>query len=337
MAGETTSPHRLRRRTVALVVAAVVVIGAVSVGIAVRVGASASSSAPIASASPTDSPGASASVAQPGESATPLPTAAGTLAPGDHDLAVTVDGRKRTFILHVPTSTPASPALVLVFHGALDSAANTAKSTDFASVADARGMLIAFMQGYEDTWNEGAGHTPAEVAGVDDVAFTTAALQEIASLEPYDRSRVAAVGFSNGALLTDLLGCRIAGSLSLIVPVAGPLPVSVSRGCSPARAVSVLEIHGTADASIPYGGGPFAGVGGGTTVLSAPKAVARWAALDDCTSGANTAGEHDGVRITSYSGCRDGAKVALHAVVGAGHGWPPDVGMTVADALGVAP
>lgn len=268
---------------------------------------------------------------------TPSPASTqSTLSPGDHTLSVSVDGRNRTLILHVPpTHSGTGPLpLVLVFHGALDTAGNTESSTDFDQVADTRGMLVAFMQGYDNTWNEGAGHTPAEQAGVDDVAFVSTALAAIEQQVSVDPARVAAAGFSNGALLADLLGCRLAASIHLIVPVAGPLPVSVASSCAPSQPVSVLEIHGTADTSIPYNGGAFAGVGGGTTVLSAPDAVARWASIDGCQAGPTTSSIGTGVRVTAYSGCSNSAAVSLRTLVGANHAWPSDIGELVATALG---
>jgi polyhydroxybutyrate depolymerase len=328
MASDAAGRGRRKLRIGVAVLGALVLVGVV-LAVAVRLN-------PKSAAAPTGTPNASRAA-----KATPSPTSTsfdGTpLAPGDHDLAVSVDGRDRTLILHVPNTDPGGTPrpLALVYHGALDTAANTQSETDFDQVADSRGMLVAFLQGYQDTWNEGAGHTPAEVAGVDDVAFTAAALAAIERSVPVDRTRVAAVGFSNGALLADLLGCRLAASLSVIVPVAGPLPVSVAATCKPARPISVLEIHGTADASIPYNGGAFAGVGGGTTVLSAPDAVARWASLDRCKSTPSTQSESS-VRVSTYSGCANRVSVSLRTLVGAGHGWPSDIGESVAGALGLS-
>lgn len=258
-----------------------------------------------------------------------------SLPPGDHTIAVTGVTPERSLILHVPPHLHAAQvSLTLVYHGALDTAANTAASTDFDQVADRNGTLVAFLQGYQDTWNEGAGHTPAEQAGIDDIAFTRAALATIERLVPVDTARVAAVGFSNGALMVQYVGCRLAGLISLIVPVEGQLPVSVSPGCAPAHPVSVLEVHATGDGSIPYDGGPFAGVGGGTTVLSAPDSVARWAQLNGCSTPPMLTSPEPGIRLTTYSGCRGGARVALRTIVGGGHAWPDGIGELVAQALG---
>lgn len=261
--------------------------------------------------------------------------AAPTAASGDNrTIGLEVGGHARSLILHTPTRAPTSPApLILVFHGADDTAEATRKETDFVDVADRDGLFVAFLQGYENTWNEGAGHTPAEQAGIDDVAFVGAALSKVERLVPVDPTRVAAVGFSNGALMTEYLGCTLADRLSLIVPVAGPLPVSVAGRCAPSRPLSVLAIHGTADTSIPYAGGAFAGVGGGTTVLSAEDSIGRWATLNGCSPQPTQSSPSSGVRVTGYRDCRSGVSISLRSLLGAGHSWPNDIGDIVANAL----
>ncbi len=240
------------------------------------------------------------------------------------------DGRVRSYVVYLPPRAAKPHALVLVFHGAGGTAERTAEETDFVQVAAKDGIVVAFLQGYMDTWNEGAGDTPARAAGVDDVQFASAVLSQIEHDYPIDRTRVAATGFSNGALMTELLGCRLAASLTLVAPVAGPLPVSVSPGCQPARAISVLEMHGTADRSIPYAGGHFVGIGGGTTVLSAPASAARWASLDRCGPPRQSTEAAASTVLTTYSACSEQVVVQLRSLHGAGHAWPAAVGALVA-------
>jgi polyhydroxybutyrate depolymerase len=255
----------------------------------------------------------------------PLPkvatTPAAASAPGDHTIDVSVQGLTRVLILHVPSLTVANRPLILVYHGAEGTAAGTEQSTDFEQVSNSTGDLVAFMQGYDDTWNEGAGHTPAEQAGINDVAYTAAAISELESLVTFKHARIAATGFSNGALMVEYLGCKLAKSLALIAPVEGELPAPVSPTCAPARSINVYEVHGTADAAIPYGGGPFNGVGGGTTVLSAPKSVARWAKLDRCASIPKVSAAGSGITLTHYSKCQRGVSVTLRTIVGGTHEW----------------
>jgi polyhydroxybutyrate depolymerase len=92
-------------------------------------------------------------------------------------------------------------------------------------------------------------------------------------------------------------------------------------------------MHGTADQSIPYAGGHFVGVGGGTTVLSAPESAARWASLDGCGSPRQTTDSALATVLTTYATCRDHVVVQLRSLQGAGHGWPADVGVLVAEFL----
>jgi polyhydroxybutyrate depolymerase len=256
------------------------------------------------------------------------------LAPGDHVITLKVGGQVRRLILHVPPgSTKVNRPLILVYHGALDTASNTISETDFEQVANQHGQLVAFMQGYANTWNEGAGHTPAEQANIDDVAYTSAAITKVEGFVRFNHAHIAAVGFSNGALMVEDLGCRLAQRLALIVPVEGELPVSVSATCAPARPISVLEIHGTGDQAIPYAGGPFAGVGGGTTVLSATQSVARWAALDGCSSTPTMRTPDPSYRLTTYSGCPKGISVALRTITNGGHVWTASIGEIVTQAI----
>jgi polyhydroxybutyrate depolymerase len=252
-------------------------------------------------------------------------------APGDHAITVRVQGRARTLILHVPDRTIARRPLLLVFHGADDTASGTEQSTDFKAVSNRTGDLVAYLQGYQDTWNEGAGHTPAERAGVNDVAFTAAAVKRLEALVGFDHRRIVAVGFSNGALMVEDLGCKLAGTLSLVVPVEGELPVSVASTCAPSRPVNVYEVHGTSDGSIPYGGGAFSGVGGGTTVLSAPASAARWAALDRCARAPTVTRPFPAIALRRYASCKDGVSVTLRTIVGGTHTWGSNIGVLVAE------
>ena len=249
-----------------------------------------------------------------------------TMTPGDHVVGVTVDGRARSFILHVPPDPAvANRPLILVFHGAEDSDVSTEKGTDFATVADQYGEVVAFLQGYEDTWNEGAGHTPAEQAHLNDVAFTAAVIAKIETLLTFDHERIVASGFSNGALMVQDLGCRLAATLSLIVPVEGELPVTVSATCGPSRPISVYEI--------PYDGGPFHGVGGGTTVLSALSSVDRWATLDHCSPTPTVSTPASGITLTAYSKCHGNVTVTLRTIDGGSHQWTTGIGLLVTEAL----
>src|SRR5205807_1892687 len=97
--------------------------------------------------------------------------------------------------------------------------------------------------------------------------------------------------------------------------------------CHPVVPESVLEIHGTDDRIVPYGGGRVQGRGGGQ-VLGAPATAALWRGTDTCsTQVTNTAmpdrvndGTH--ISVNASTGCARGTEVILDTIQGGGHTWP---------------
>jgi polyhydroxybutyrate depolymerase len=224
---------------------------------------------------------------------------------------------------------------VLVFHGADDTAAHTTTETDLLSIAERRhDMILVFPQGYENTWNEGTGQTPAEQAGINDVAFTASILRRVEGHYAVERQRVVATGFSNGALMTEYLGCALSGQLTMIAPVEGQLPQAISAKCHPQVPLTVFQVDGTSDGAIPYSGGTFTGIGGiqGPALLSAPDSAQRWASLDSCSGQAQsrTTGQ---VTFATYGGCAEGVTVTLAGVNGGHHVWPPGYGPTLVNQI----
>lgn len=252
-------------------------------------------------------------------------------------VSVESGGRQRTYLLYVPPGDASNHPLplVLVFHGAGDTASHTVDETDLATIAEqSHNMIVVFPQGYDNTWNEGTGSTPAAQAGINDVAFVATILRRVEGNYAVDRRRVIATGFSNGALLTEDLGCALSRKLTMIAPVEGQLPQAISAKCKPSVPVSVFEVHGTADSAIPYAGGAFTGIGGapGPSVLSAPRSAQRWAALDRCSDPAKsmTTGT---VTFATYGGCEDRVTVTLATVHGGQHMWPSGYGPTLANKI----
>lgn len=255
------------------------------------------------------------------------------LAPGNHVLVMRAAGFERCVLLFVPQDTVASRPLVLVFHGATDTASSTEETTDFQAVAEQSGDVVAFLQGYDNTWNDGAGATDAERAGVNDVRFTSVAIAALEKLVHFDHKRIVGAGFSNGALMVEDLGCKLTSQFALIVPVEGQLPVNVAASCAPSRPVSVYEVHGTDDTAIPYGGGTFHGVDDSIiTVLSAPGSAKKWAKLDHCSTTAVTTYPSSQIRLDSYGSCRSGAAVVLRTIIGGVHEWGANIAQLVANA-----
>lgn len=245
---------------------------------------------------------------------------------------IRVDGIDRSYVVHAPrVPLPAGGfPVVLAFHGGGGTAESMVRLTRFDAIADARGLVIVYPDGVDRHWNDGRSTIRNKT---DDVAFVRALLEEVGRNYPIDRGRVFATGISNGALFTHRLGCELAGAISAIAPVAGPMPADLAPHCRPSHAVSVLQIEGDADPIIPYGGGKvvdFGGRGEGGTVLSAPETVALWGRANGCAAVPSPVemlpqtADPDGTQVarTRFLGCGAGAQVVLLTILGGGHTWP---------------
>jgi polyhydroxybutyrate depolymerase len=233
-----------------------------------------------------------------------------------HELSV--GGTTRSYRLFAPLSLDRErPApLVLVLAGVGNTGESMVEATGFDRVADREGFLAAYPEGINQTWNAGYCCLGRATSGPDDVAFLSRVIEDVEARYNVDPARVFAVGVSAGGMMAYRLGCELAGRIAGIGSVAGAM---ILDECQPTRAVSVIEIHGTADGLVPYEGGPTAG---GATQPSPPTvAVAeRWAQLNACPSPPVI--ETDGpISTTTWTGCRDGTAVTLITLDGGGHTW----------------
>lgn len=250
-------------------------------------------------------------------------------------ITLAVGGHQRTYLIHVPAtmSTDRRVPAVLVFHGGGGAPEQMIGSTRFDELGDRYGFVSVYPTGYLHSWNDGRGaDSKAGAHGIDDVAFVSALIDRIVAQNNVDPKRVYATGMSNGGMFSQRLGCQLSTKLAGIAPVAGTQPAANVAGCKPRKPMPVLEIHGTADAVVPYEGGVVrhtSGRNGGpgtSPVLSAAATQQLWRKLNGCASPAvrmQQAG--DGPSITrQVSTCKGGAKVELYSISGGGHAWPPE-------------
>ena len=106
---------------------------------------------------------------------------------GDQTGTIKVDGRTRSYILHVPAnhSGRALP-LVIVLHGATQGDANAESMSKMSVLADRENFIAVYPQGTGRlvTWNAGNCCGYAQSNNVDDIGFLRAL---IAKLERFDR------------------------------------------------------------------------------------------------------------------------------------------------------
>ena len=160
----------------------------------------------------------------------------------------------RTFVLHVPPKLSAAPSLVVGFHGQSGVAWSWALGHSYDSFSDRDGWVVVYPQGvadvddkgrYDSGWNVGTnGDNSTCLPGTtgtachvscrrrrlcgrcawshcyDDVAFISQLLSALSVEFPsIDKSRMYAVGESNGGMLVHHLAQSLTGVFAAVVPV----------------------------------------------------------------------------------------------------------------------
>jgi polyhydroxybutyrate depolymerase len=227
---------------------------------------------------------------------------------------------ERTALVRVPArAAVARSPLVVALHGGGRSGRFMERYSGLARVGDRAGFAVVFPDatGEHRFWNLDAGSAP------DDVGFVEELIERVATVACVDPGRVFAVGVSNGGGLAARVGCELSQRVTGVVVVAGgfrSLPA-----CRPARPVSVLEIHGSNDASVPYRGDPRDGRAGDVRAW-----LAGWARRDGCASTTRRRAVAPRTLRFDWRGCAAGARLAHIQVLGGGHQWPgatpPDPG-----------
>lgn len=104
-------------------------------------------------------------------------------------------------------------------------------------------------------WNADSACCDFGNTGVDDVAYLGGLLDTIlASDWPIDPDRVFLIGHSNGGYMSYRMACERSDIIAAIAPLAGNAS-SQPASCTPERHVSVLHLHGTDDATVPFASG----------------------------------------------------------------------------------
>jgi polyhydroxybutyrate depolymerase len=246
-------------------------------------------------------------------------------AASSRDLSATLrsGGMDRTYTLHVPPGDPVG--LVLSLHGGGGTGTGQQGLTDFDTVADAEHLLVAYPDGFDKSWADGRGASPADRHHVDDVGFLVALVGKLQSDYHIASGHVFATGMSNGGFMTNKLACERADVFAAIAPVAGTLGTGVA--CHPSRPVSVLAAHGTADPLVPFNGGDVRGRGGVSHSVAASSMVNTWRSADGCQGDPSTQAlpdVGDGTVVHRYdsTGCAASTEVVFYQIDNGGHTWP---------------
>jgi polyhydroxybutyrate depolymerase len=241
-------------------------------------------------------------------------------------------GGDRPAQVFVPAAyDPATPAPLLVLLHSYTLSGTTAESVfQLRPVAEEHGFLYAIPEGLVDRfmngpfWNATSGCCDFDRSMPDDSAYIRRVIEDVMLRWNVDRSRIFTIGLSNGGFMGHRLACDHADLIAGIVSIAGATHNDPSL-CDPEEGVHILNIHGTEDTIIHYGGGVFVG-----PYPSAEETVQRWVDLNQCASAAS-GGMIDADRsrpgdetvVTRWTDCRPGGSVEFWQMIDAGHYFIP--------------
>jgi polyhydroxybutyrate depolymerase len=253
-----------------------------------------------------------------------------------NSMDIRVMGARRTYLVHIPSNySPQKPLpLVVVIHGAFDTARGMEKFSGFSDLADRENFIVMYpngmgILGFFQHWNAGHCCGKAAADNVDDVGFVAAAIEDVRTRLKIDSDRIYMVGFSNGGMLTYRFAAERGDLLAAVAPLAASIGGKPSeetpewRIPDPIQPLSVITLHGLADDDITYGGGVSLHRGGTRTFWPVEKSVEFWVRHNGCNPKAATTDLNSGrVHIKWWGVCRNDTEVALYLIENWGHVWP---------------
>lgn len=238
---------------------------------------------------PTSGP---ASRSEPGALSTQPATPDAGTSPGSDpgDLAGPIGGARpaEVFLPDGYDGSTKKYPLLLLLHGYSVNGAVEDYYLGMGAAARQRGYIYVLPDGTLDAnnkrfWNATDACCNFGKQNVDDVAYIDKLLRQVSARYAVDTSRVYIFGHSNGGFMAHRFACEKAGSVTAIASLAG-MQTASPNGCTPQRAVAVLQVHGTQDATIAFNGGSISQGSPPKPVPypSAEATVSLWANLNGC-------------------------------------------------------
>jgi polyhydroxybutyrate depolymerase len=226
-------------------------------------------------------------------------------------------GETRSYLVGAADRRAPARPLVIALHGWLGTPAQMQDMSGLSPAASRRGFAVVYPKGDWRAW----GIDETSRRGAMDAAFLAHVVDDVALRVKIDRTRIFAVGFSNGGFMAQALACSGRLRLAGVAVVASGLAASAAAACLPDGPTPFLLIQGTGDPIVPV-----TGVGAGPgRILPSEATLAFWGKVNGCDgfAKATAASAETGVAVTHKTGihCR-GAATEAWFIQGAGHGWP---------------
>jgi polyhydroxybutyrate depolymerase len=211
-----------------------------------------------------------------------------------------VPGAPLDTILRVPASARGHRApLVLALHFASGTGAEMENAIRLTPEARRSGFVVAYP-------SASANHFWAIDTDLPRLARTLDAIERVACIDP---ARIYVTGMSNGGFMSAVVACRMADRVAAAALFAPG--ITAIGECAPARPISILEIHGTADPIVPYRSS--------APERDVPAFIAGWARRDGCSASSRPQRVSATVTRFRWPGCRAGVRVEHLRLAGGRH------------------
>lgn len=202
------------------------------------------------------------------------------LAPAYSATTTFVVGGNRPVAVNLPSDTSQPSSLLIMLHSASTSGAHQERYMKLAPVAKKLGMIYIAPDGKvgadgRRVWNAAKACCQKSGTPVDDIAYISSLIDEIAAKFPVDRSRIYMVGHSNGAFMALSYACTTS-SVAAVVSLAGAFDSEYT--CLSKKPFALLQIHGVADKTIKIDGGIL----NGHSYTSAKQTIQAITSVNKC-------------------------------------------------------
>jgi len=242
------------------------------------------------------------------------------------DIDLNVGGRSRSASCFVPDCYDPRFAwpLVLAFHPFLQPNRSWDRYVGSQAAAQRHGYLLAMPRGTGPLCFRSFRIDPArQPRKPDDVAFVTDLVNCLSGRFSIDRSRIYAIGHSNGAMFSHTLASASPGLLAGMVTVSGPAAVQLPLETLP---TPVMMVHGSADRITPWTG-PSRFTPRIARFVDVDTTLATWrqinGALEDASlSHYDRAGDETRIFRYDWPAPPARAETVFMRVENGGHRWP---------------
>jgi len=251
------------------------------------------------------------------------------------------DGESREYIVYIPqgcTSSIACPIL-FSFHGGSGYAADFIQTNDMRPIADTANFIAVYPQGAIDPEGGTTSWIHKAPTDHDDIFFVEEIIEELTLQYNIDQSRVYACGYSEGAILSYELGCRLNSKIAAFAAVSGSMLDDYYRNdiyawgtCEPVHPTAMMLIPGTIDQN-PHSTYEGLSFGEMPLYMSANEITTFWSNYNNTDTSPNIINIED---ISPFDGSTVERKTWLNGdncssiqelkVIGGDHDWPGSFG-----------